>query len=485
MQVTPRSLLSGFLLSLCKDAFGCLITFDGFKHKIMRYIVLFSRWLVGSLFLVSGLIKANDPLGFSYKLEEYFAPSALNLPFLEPWSLSLSLLVCIGEIVLGFAVLFGGKMRLASWSLLILTLFFGWLTAYTATCDPNATFTTTINGQEVTRTVTCVNDCGCFGDAMKGSVGRSLTPWESFAKDMVLLLFVLPIFFWQKRIKLNSSSDDLAVLPVSLLFVAFFSWVFTWWFPVFLVAVGIAGYLAIKKFYKDNKSEFIVAGWAVLLAFGLSWYTYNHLPLRDYRPYAIGKNIAQGMKPAEELGLEPPKFGYNYTLKNTTTKEEIVVTDRQYIDGKWWEKPEYEMLSEKTQQFKIKDGYEPPIHDFYISDEDGNDRTGELLTMEKVLLVVAYDILKTDKAIQPALNNLYNQCRSYGIPVIGLSSSPYNHVNDFRHEAQSLISYWTADAIMLKTVIRANPGIVLLKAGTVTGKWHFNDLPDAEWLKSL
>ncbi|MCB0789483.1 MAG: DoxX family membrane protein, partial [Flavobacteriales bacterium] len=144
----------------------------------MRILIIISRVLVGSLFIVSGLIKANDPLGFGYKLEEYFAESALNLPGLMPFALGLGILACLAEVVLGFAVLFGGRMKLATWALLLLTLFFGWLTAYTATCDPNGTYTVMVDGAEVTRGVTCVTDCGCFGDAMKGSVGRSLTPWE-------------------------------------------------------------------------------------------------------------------------------------------------------------------------------------------------------------------------------------------------------------------------------------------------------------------
>src|SRR5688500_14871176 len=160
----------------------------------MRILIIISRLIVGSLFIVSGLIKANDPLGFSYKLEEYFAESALNLTFLEPYAVALAILACLAEVVLGFAVLFGGRMKIATWALLLLTLFFGWLTAYTATCDPQGTYTVMVNGQEEIRSVTCVTDCGCFGDAMKGSVGRSLTPWESFAKDMVLLVFIIPLF---------------------------------------------------------------------------------------------------------------------------------------------------------------------------------------------------------------------------------------------------------------------------------------------------
>lgn len=460
------------------------ITF-GLKFNLMKYLVSFSRIFVGSLFIVSGLIKANDPLGFSYKLEEYFAESALNLPFLEPVALWLAVLVCIGEIVLGLAVLFGGKMRLASWSLLILTLFFGWLTAYTATCDPSATFTAVVNGEEVQKSVTCVTDCGCFGDAMKGSIGRSLTPWESFAKDMILLVFIIPIFFWQKRIKLNTMEDDKLLLPASIVFVAFFSWVFTWWFPVLFTLIAWAGYFGIKKILAGDNAEWSLAGWATLLSLGFSFWCYNHLPARDYRPYAIGKNIEEGMKSAEELGLQPPKFGYIYTMNNLETGEKKEMTDQDYIAGKWWENKEWEMLGDATKQVKLADGYEPPIHDFYLSDNDGNDRTYDILSAEKVLLVVAYDITKTNEDVQSSLNAMYQTCKENGIQMVGLTSASYKQVEDVRHKHQNMFEYYTGDGIMLKTIVRSNPGIVYLNKGTIKGKWHFNDMPTFDEISGL
>ena len=97
--------------------------------KVLEFI---SRVLVGSLFIVSGLIKANDPLGFSYKLEEYFAADVLNLPFFEPWALQLAIIICVVEIVLGVAVLLGSKIKLVSWSLLLMIIFFTFLTFYSA-----------------------------------------------------------------------------------------------------------------------------------------------------------------------------------------------------------------------------------------------------------------------------------------------------------------------------------------------------------------
>ena len=132
----------------------------------MNALVLISRVLVGSLFIVSGLIKANDTLGFSYKLVEYFEPGVLNMEFLIPFALPLAFLICVVEIVLGALVLFGYRIKLSAWLLLGMILFFTWLTFYSAYFNK-------------------VTDCGCFGDAIK------LTPWESFTKDVVLLFFIL------------------------------------------------------------------------------------------------------------------------------------------------------------------------------------------------------------------------------------------------------------------------------------------------------
>ncbi|WP_418513307.1 BT_3928 family protein [Corallibacter sp.] len=142
----------------------------------MRFLVNISRVLVGVLFIISGFIKLNDPLGFSYKLQEYFSVEVLNLPFLEPYALIISVLVVVFEVVLGIFLLIGYKPKFTVWSLLLMIIFFTFLTFYSAYFDK-------------------VKDCGCFGDALK------LTPWESFTKDVVLLALILILFYGVKHIK--------------------------------------------------------------------------------------------------------------------------------------------------------------------------------------------------------------------------------------------------------------------------------------------
>lgn len=156
----------------------------------MKQVVAFSRIFVGILFIISGFIKLNDPLGFSYKLQEYFGEGVLNLPFLVPYALIISILVVVFEVVLGVFLLIGYKPKFTVYSLLAMIVFFTFLTFYSAYFDK-------------------VKDCGCFGDALK------LTPWESFTKDIVLLFFILILFIGVKHIK--PLFGKLAVTVVALL----------------------------------------------------------------------------------------------------------------------------------------------------------------------------------------------------------------------------------------------------------------------------
>src|ERR1700756_3021377 len=133
-----------------------------------------ARILVGLLFIFSGLIKINDPLGFSYKLEEYF--DVFHIGFLSNLALAFAIILCTLEVVLGFAILIGVRAVAIAWGLLLLIIFFGFLTFYSAWFK-------------------VVQTCGCFGDAIP------LTPWQSFSKDMVLLALVLVIFIKKKNIQ--------------------------------------------------------------------------------------------------------------------------------------------------------------------------------------------------------------------------------------------------------------------------------------------
>jgi len=147
----------------------------------MKIIANISRYLVGGLFVFSGLIKVNDPVGTAIKLEEYFEVFAADIAgffhVFVPFALPIAVFLCVLEVVIGLAVMLNYRMKITSWTLLVLILFFSFLTFYSAYFNK-------------------VTDCGCFGDAIK------LTPWESFIKDMILLALIIPIFLLKEKFEL-------------------------------------------------------------------------------------------------------------------------------------------------------------------------------------------------------------------------------------------------------------------------------------------
>ncbi|RMG83561.1 MAG: DoxX family membrane protein [Bacteroidetes bacterium] len=423
--------------------------------KIAEYI---SRLLVGSLFIVSGLIKANDPLGFSYKLQEYFSPEVLGMEWLGEYALPLAVFICVAEILLGIAVVFGEKMIITSWALLMMIVFFTFLTFYSAYFNK-------------------VTDCGCFGDALH------LTPWQSFSKDVVLLFFTLIIFVRRKEIQPNSSKEDAWLLPVSVLLIALFSiGVIKWSFPVWF-AVAVYGVLVvIKKFIgKSAARSWVMASIATVITTGFSLYCLANLPIKDFRPYRIGNNISELMKIPE--GAQPDIYETTLVYKNKKTGELVEYSQEEYMKQKVWENPDMEWVETKTKL--IQKGYEPPIHDFEIIDADGNDITEDILNEPAILLVISYDITHANESVQPKINKLAEEAFGKGIPVYGITASLNNEVETFKQKTGSNIDYFNADAITLKTIIRSNPGIVLLKNGTVAGKWHYNNIPETEEIQTL
>lgn len=471
----------------------------------MKILVLVSRILVGSLFIVSGLVKANDPLGFSYKLEEYFSPRALGiLDFMEPYALAVAIFVCVAEIALGIALLIGGKAKLSAWISLLMILFFTWLTFYTASCDPNGTYIEEISvelnsesheallmrmeesdkltlvreadGKAIFNEemgVDCVTDCGCFGDAIK------LTPWQSFSKDVVLLVFVLIIFIGRNKITLNELKEDYIVAPASLLFIALFSGGYIgWWFPLIFTAISYAVYMLIKQFVKHKQLEWILA----VAMFGISaiftYYCLWNLPIKDFRPYAVGKNIPEQMILPEGAPQDIYETRLVYKNKQTGESKEFTMENYPWQDTATW-------AWESTENVLVFKGDEPAIKDMAIMDEAGVDVTSEWLeSPDYTFLLIAYDLEESDTDVQAEINKFAEDAMMDGKRFLGLTASLYDITEDFRHDNQTPYKYFTGDGITYKTMIRSNPGLILIKDGEVLGKWHHNNFPTYDNVKS-
>lgn len=364
----------------------------------MKYLVWVSRIIVGILFIISGLIKLNDPMGFSFKLEEYFSTGVLNLPFLMPLALGISIFVVIVEVILGVLLLIGFKPKFTVWSLLLMIVFFTFLTFYSAYFNK-------------------VTDCGCFGDAIK------LTPWESFTKDVILLVFILILFYGQKYIT-----------------------------PLF-----------------NTRTNWIVGGLALLACILFANHVLNHLPSVDFRPYKIGANIQEGMIIPDNA----PQPIYEYTWRfKVGGEDKVVVTNGDYpsVDG--------EFIDVETTM--IQKGYEPPIHDFTI-EQEGQDHAAELLEEDKLVMVVAYDLAKSNYEAFSKVAEATKMAKDRGYKVIGMSASSSDMANDIKNQYGLDFDFYFTDETTLKTIVRSNPAILVLKKGTIQQKVHYNDLDQLEF----
>lgn len=441
-----------------------------------------SRLLVGALFIISGLIKANDPLGFSYKLEEYFAQDVLNWTLFQGTEVFLAAFISIGEIVLGAALLAGEKAKLSAWLLLIMMVFFTFLTGYTAIGNwffenQSDSFTGAMEGLFgfTASDIHYFKDCGCFGDAIP------FTPWDSFVKDLILMVFTLIIFKTRNSITPNTASQDKVMYGVALALVSAFAILVTnWWFPVIFTIVLFGGMLAVKAKMLNN------TGWMMaVVAFAITTilpvYTLSYVPIKDFRPFALGENLPYNMVIPE--GEEPPLYTVDYTMKSKTTGEEITISAIDYLDKKMWEKPDFEIIA-TGDQYLVKEGYEPPIHDFVLESlTTGEDFTNSVLGMDYVLLWIAYDLDKSNVDAQQKVAELSREAHAANVPIYMLTASDFTNAENFKQQHGLDIEMFMCDGTTLKTVIRSNPGLIVLNKGTVIGKYPFRTAPTLNELR--
>jgi len=446
----------------------------------------FARIVVGSVFIVSGLIKANDTVGFGIKLEEYFDENALGAfwAIFHDYSLAIAIFISGIEVLLGLALLFGAAPRLVSFTLLGMTLFFGWLTYFTAECN-DAQLAAITAGEAFDRV--CVTDCGCFGDALRGSVGRSLTPWESFYKDLGLFFLTLIVVVRNSSIKVNTKKEDLIIFPFSLLIVLVFGgWLFGWMFPTYFLIASILVYYLLKLLKLESpKFDIALAAALALISYAFIGYTFRHLPVKDYRPYAETKNIKDQMKSASELGVVPTKYANVYKLENAETGETMAMNSDEYLKQEIWKDKAWKIVYTSPNPIVLQRGYEPPIATFNVMDVEDYDIGEELLNDENYsFMVVIYDVGKVKTGNLEKLNELAQSAEAAGYDFYALTSSPYEEYEDLRHDNLLAFPFHTGDEIFLKTIIRSNPGILLMKNGEIIKKWHGNDTPSFEDVKA-
>ncbi len=255
-----------------------------------------------------------------------------------------------------------------------------------------------------------VTDCGCFGDAVK------LEPWETFWKDIALTILILIIFFQRK--KFHSVSNNVRgtlVIAISTLACVFFA-----------------------------------------------KYNLDHLPMIDFRQYAIGNNI-RTLRSDGEAGV------YSYIMEKDGEKKEFDVwpTEKgwKYVDMVTVESPKM-----------------PTINDFMLNDEEGEDVTESVLNGNK-LLVITQNVAYFDLQYAKQINDLAGT--STKTKTVVITGSGFETYAEFNKEAQLNFPVYTIDEVVIKAMIRSNPGLILLQDGVVKGKWHYNDIPTAEEIEEL
>lgn len=361
----------------------------------MKAIYNISRFIVGIVFIFSGFVKGIDPLGSTYKFVDYF--NAFGLEFLEPTAFLLAIILSTTEFTLGFSLIFSTKKSLTAWAVLIFMSFFTILTFILAIFNP-------------------VTDCGCFGDAI------IMTNWQTFLKNIVLIIFTLILFSNKNKYQPNRSNiKQWSIVSIP---------------AIFIVLISV--------------------------------YCYRHLPLIDFMPYSVGSYIPEKMAIPDDA----PSAEYKTTLIYTKDGKNIEVDLKNLPDSSWqWV---------ETKQELIQEGYVPPIHDFIIQSMTGDDITDIVLNDNKfTILLIAYNLKNTKLSDINRINALAEYCdSSNNCNFICLTSSLQSEIDEFSLKTNATYPFFNTDETTLKTIIRANPGLILLKRGWIIAKWNAKDTPD-------
>jgi len=426
----------------------------GFGHSKLKkqpanhLFTWFIQYFVGALLIFSGLVKAVDPLGTAYKMKDYFTEfDAQGLPLMDMMghhAVEFSVFMLVLELVLGVSLIIGIGHKKTTWITLLLMLFFTFLTGFNYLTG----FTSKVDGvgflefskwESFSQDNIRITDCGCFGDFMK------LTPLQTFIKDIILTGLAIYLITSTKYLKeLLPRETKLGPLNLRSL----------------ITTLLIAGSL-----------------WFCLRNF------YLNIPMVDFRPFAEGTDLR---KAKEKCDNNPAVAKTLYHIKNKKTGEEIEINSDDYVKPEnkylWTPDPEtgkmnWEIQKDKTTREVIDPGCTSQIQYFenheVLEDKGYN------------FLVLAVDLDKTDKEAFKQIGKNASVAQKEGIPTRCMYNYiSHQSIDGFRKQVNGTdYDFVTADEKLIKTIIRANPGVLLIKDGTVIKKWHHNHIPDFAVIK--
>ena len=364
----------------------------------MWLVVNLCRMLLALTFTFSGLVKLVDPRGTQYKIEDYLEAFGMDgwVPVFVP--LGVSVLLSVFEFCIGVFMFFGIRRRLTPWLYLLFMCVMTPLTLYLAVADP-------------------VSDCGCFGDAVE------LTNWQTFWKNVVLLLMAIVVFRNSRMM------------------------------PRFV----------------SERNQWTISLYSIVFSLVLSGYCLYYLPVFDFRPYHVGMNLPEGMQVPE--GEEGPEFVTTFILEKDGVQKEFSV-DGYPEDTAW------HFVDSKT--VLVKEGYVPPVHDFSVMTwPDGEDVTDAILSDSNyTFLLISPYLEQADDSNIDRINEIYDYSQMHGYAFYCLTASGDEAIRQWQDLEGADYPFGIVDGITLKTIVRSNPGLLLLKGGTVYNKWSCNNLPD-------
>lgn len=367
------------------------------NKKALHITGSIARTLLALTFLFSGFVKAVDPLGTVYKIQDYLHEGFGGV---FQWAIPAAgvAAVCLIalEWLLGITMLLNVRTQWTSWITLLFYCIMTPLTLYIAIANP-------------------VSDCGCFGDALV------ITNWQTFWKNIILLLLSICLVICRKAI------PEL----------------FSWWMEI-IIALAALGSVA-----------------------GIMGYSYTHLPQIDFRPYKVGNHIPTLMEIPDDAEVDQ----YEITLIYAKDGKEQTFTLENYPKGD----PEWTFVDQKS--VLIKKGYVPPIHDFEIETLEGDYITQDILESEEpVTLVVMYDLSKTDTTqLEKLMYMIHEYPRVYFLTASG-EEEIFAFAEELGWDEETTYStFCFTDPITLKTIVRANPGVIVVQNGTIIDKYNLKN----------
>ena len=366
------------------------------KVKNENLLINICRYALAIVFIFSGFVKAVDPLGGTYKIEDYFVAFDGFFASLKPLAFYFAIALSSFELLLGLNLLFRIHLRRTAIFTLLFMLVMTPLTLYLALTNP-------------------VSDCGCFGDAIK------LTNWQTFFKNIIILIpAVLLVIFTRK--------DKAVLLPH-----------IEWSFVAVFIAVGV----------------------------GVSVYGYRHLPLIDFLPYKTGTNIPEKMYVPKDAAVD--KYETTFIYEKNGEQKEFTLENYPKDDSTWV------FVDQKTRV--ISEGYKAPIHDLHITDANYEEITDQIIYSEgETWLLVMYDLNKTSEEGARAAQKIYDKYKNTSAKFYAVTASGENEIQAFRLKTGVTYPFCNADPITLKTMIRANPGLMLIRKSVIVGKWNWRDI---------